>query len=198
MATTFIDVSLLTGAQFVFSFVLVWIIVYVILGITKIFENQKHLQGLLAIFIALLTLTSPKVLAVVSLVVPWFAIMFVFITLVMLGIMIFGVEMKQITAYITDKENPVMHFVMIISVIIVIGGLGAVFFSGDQPAVNGSTTVATQTGTQTVITSSGTTTSGTVAAVGPGALLATLFHPKLLGAMFVLLLGLFTVLMLVK
>lgn len=198
MATTFIDVSLLTGTQFIFSFVLVWIIVYVVLGITKIFESQKHLQGLLAVFIALLTLTSPKVLAVVSLIVPWFAIMFVFITLVMLGIMIFGVKMDDITKYIMDKENPIQNFVIIIAVIILLGGVGAVFFSGTPSANQGTTVLQTNTGTQTVITSSGTTTTGDVGGVGAGALLATLFHPKLLGAIFVLLLGLFTVLLLVK
>jgi len=190
MATTFIDVSLITGAQFIFSFVLVWIIVYAVLGFTKLFDTQQHLRGLLAIMAALLTLASPKVLTVVSLIVPWFSILFIFITMLLLGIMIFGVKGETISKWVEEKDNAVVNFVIIIAGIIFVAGLGYVFFSGSPADQSGSIGVN--------VTSSGTVATGNVGGTGPNALLATLFHPKVLGAIFVLLLGLFTILLLVK
>ncbi len=190
MATTFIDTSLLTGMQFIFSFILVWIIVYSVLGFTQLFKTNQGLRGLLAIMVALLTLASPKVLMVVSLIVPWFSILFVFIAMLLLGVMLFGIEGKTITKWVEEKDNVTVNFIIVVAGIIFIAGLGYVFFSG------GPTTQ--QNVTQTTITSAGTVTTADVGGTGAGALMATLFHPKVLGAIFVLLLGLFTILLLVK
>ena len=200
MASTFIDVGLITGAQFVFSFILVWIFTYVILGFTKLFEAQQNLRGLIALMAALLTLASPKVLSVVSLVVPWFSIIFILITFILLGLMIFGIPMSSITKMVADKENPVTNFVIIVFVIIFVAGLGFVFFSGggNTPAATTTTTTADGAVIVTEATTTGTGTGSNVGGTGAGALMATLFHPKVLGAIFVMLLGLFTVLLLVK
>ncbi len=191
MAATFLDIGILTNFQFVFSFVLVWCLVFAILGFTEIFKTAKHLQALISIMVALLTLLSPKLLQVISLIVPWFSILFIFVTLILLGIMMFGIDIKTIAGYVKSGDSSIVQQIVVISFIILIAGLGFVFFSGDATSPNSST----QTNISMV---GGTTASGAIDSIGPGALMATLFHPKLLGAIFVLLLGLFTVLLLVK
>jgi hypothetical protein len=179
----------------------VWIIVYALLGFTGFFKTQQHLRGLIAIMAALLTLASPKVLMVVSLIVPWFSILFVFIAMMLLGIMIFGVKAETITKWVEEKDNATVNFVIIIAAIIFVAGLGFVFFSdGGAPATNEGQIIIDQDGnTITTYDQEGNVIMpGSVGERGQSALMATLFHPKVLGAVFVLLLGLFTVMLLVK
>lgn len=190
---TFLDIGILSQAQLVFAFVLVWVMTYSILSYTKAFNLDNHLRALIAIFVALITLISPQVLQVITIIVPWFVLMFIFITFVLLAIMIFGVSNKDIADMMAKgaegSGNTIRYWIIIIGSIILIAALGYVFFQ-DEGGVG-----QTQT---TIDPATGVVAEGDVGTQGQGALFATLFHPRVLGLVFVMLLGLFAVLQLAR
>ncbi|HLP79397.1 MAG TPA: hypothetical protein VK158_02080 [Acidobacteriota bacterium] len=187
---TFLDIGLVSKASFIFAFILVWCIVYAVLSYSKTFEAKENIRALIALMVALLTMLSPPIVKIVSIIAPWFSLGFVFIFFLLVGIMMFGIDKNTVAEWVKGSGSglTIRYWIIIVSAIILVGALGAVFFSGDPTA-----------GTQTNISASeGTTTDGSVGSVGAGALMATIFHPKMLGAIFVMLLALFTVLQLAK
>ena len=189
---SFINIELLSNASFAFSFILVWIIMYALLSFTKFLEAQNSLRGLLAAVVAILVLLAPPVLVVVQLIVPWFALLFIFISFVLLGLMMFGIDKDQIKKYVSASSdggnNTVQLWVIIVSLIIFVSALGLVFFTPQSAD-------ATDT-TETVIAEDGTVT--TVGSRGPGAVEAIFFHPKVLGMLFIMLLATFACVQLAK
>ncbi|MFT4313321.1 MAG: hypothetical protein ACMXYA_02850 [Candidatus Woesearchaeota archaeon] len=186
----FIDLTVLVTFAPIFGFILVWSLVYGLLSFSKTIELPQHLRALIAVMIAIITLFVPQIMAALLLAVPWFTLMFVFIIFVLIALMAFGVTREEITKAFWAAEGSglaVRNGIIIISFIILAGVLGFVFFGGDSPALD------IGAGNVTIDSS-----QASVDEVGAGALLATIFHPKMLGVIFLMLISLFAVLQLAK
>jgi hypothetical protein len=178
---TVLDTGLLDKFSFVFSMLLIVVLIYGILEYSHFFgKDRTGLHILIAFLLGVILLLFPSVNEVISTITPWFVLMFIFILLMMIAYKILGATDADIkSAMITNKS--IIYWILIFSVIILLGGLGKVFLSGGQNSV-GLTVNESQVQTQS-----------DVGNVGTGALFATIFHPKVLGLIFLLLIGVFTI-----
>ncbi|MFT7615946.1 MAG: hypothetical protein ACI8Y7_000773 [Candidatus Woesearchaeota archaeon] len=203
---TFFDTSLVQGLHSVFAFILVWGVVYALLDKVKIFGDKKHLSAIISIMVALITLSLPNIIEIVTFIVPWFSLIFIFIAFMLVGIMIFGVTEKEIGEYVKGPTSSVAYWVIILSVIILFSAIGVTFFSPDG-GDSGIAIEPTALEAANQITAQGTTVSSNGAQVeigtevgtqGKQALVNTLFHPRVLALLFVMLMSVFAAMQLAK
>jgi hypothetical protein len=181
---TFLDISLLSRAELIFAFIFVWVGVYAVLLHTKWLGDKKNnIYAILAFAIALMTISTRSVLKVISVTIPWFVFMMLIAVMIILALMALGYSKGNITSTLMSREwsTPIVIWIVIISLIIVVAGLGSVFFTGDSEFSSDTNT--------TITLEDGTITTGDVGSRGSGALFATIFHPKVLGLIVVLLIG---------
>jgi hypothetical protein len=179
---TFLDVGLYKHFYVIFPVLLVFVTTFALLQKSKLFGDNKGIHSLIAICIALLMLFSPGVIAVISIMAPWFVLLFIFVLLVILGFMFLGVQDKSILDVVNSWGT--MHwFLLFFAIIIFIGAIASVYGSSMLPYSGGATGTAVTAGTNTT-TSTGDFNSN----VG-----RTIFHPKVVGLVFVLSVATFTI-----
>lgn len=177
-----LDLGLLDSLSVIFSMLLVFAIVYGVLAKSKVFGDNNGLHAIVGLVSALFLAFSPGVSQVIMTMVPWFVMMFIFFLLLLQFFSFMGVNENFLLENL-KKDKSIVTWVMIISFVILISSLGSVYFSGDSDSVAN-------------LDEDGFEPAGDVGDTGSGALFATLFHPKVLGAIIVLLLGTFTIMML--
>ena len=181
---TILDISIFQQVNVLFAVVFIWIIVFAVLSYTKILgEDQKYLNSLLALVIAALTLFTPELLIVLQIIIPWFIFAIILVVLVLAIFKTVGFGDDFIQGVITGKDwsGVIGTWVIIISLLIVLGGIGLVFFSGEKIIAD-----APQTPVSEDLQNQSPEEIGDR---GPGALLATIFHPKILGFIVVMIIG---------
>jgi hypothetical protein len=193
-----LDLSLLGNFSFLFSFFIVLVLTYVVLGVTNLFKEQKHLQTLLSFSIAFVILFATPALKLITFITQWFGVFFVFVMFILIAIMMFGIKSEDITNYIKKPSDggssSVVIAIVVIASLILLSGIGLLFFSGDVSQNSNAQTTTSQSSV------SGVSANGSASDTsrGPQALEATIFHPKVLGMIFILLFGMFTVQQLAK
>ncbi|MFW5746070.1 MAG: hypothetical protein ACOCWQ_00790 [Nanoarchaeota archaeon] len=181
---TFLDIGLLSGASTVFTLIMIWAIIYGILLYTKWLGEEKHnLYAIIAFAIAVLTISTRSIVQVFSTVIPWFVFAIFVGVFIILALMTVGYDKDMIAKTLKGKEwsSTIAIWTIVIAIIITIAGLGSVFFSGDG--------IAQEETNVTVSATDGTVTTGDVGETGRGALWATIFHPKVLGFIIVMLIS---------
>lgn len=183
---TVLDIGLLESFSPIFSMLLVIFLVYGILGYAKPFgEDKKGLYALIAFIIGLMMLMIPEMTELLVTITPWFVIMFIFIVFLLLAYGVFGAKEEDFMAALkSQKGNQIVVWIIVIGIIILLAGLGKVFFTGEQADME--------------VTADGTIQTGEVGTQGTSAFWATLFHPKVLGMIIVLLISVFTIMMLTQ
>lgn len=174
MATP-LDVTALQQFSGIFPFLLTLVLVYAILSMTAWFKDKKTLAALIAIIAAFITLLSPIAIKTINLMAPWFVLFVIFAILFVLAFMLFGFEQKAFTDFIISGEYGVGTWIMAIMLIIGIGSL--VYVVNEERGF-------------------AELTAENVSAVKPSesyGFWQTLFHPKVLGMVLVLLVALYTV-----
>jgi len=89
---TILDATLLHGFAGVFSFLLVFILVFAVLSMSKVFKLSSGLAALFAFSLSILTLFSPRAVAVIRLVTPWYVTFFFLIFMLILASLFFSGE----------------------------------------------------------------------------------------------------------
>jgi hypothetical protein len=87
---TFLDVTGLQYFSNLFAFLFVWLIVYALLSYTKALGNNQLIHALIGLIIGLFALFSPTVTGAIIFIAPWFALIFVFVMLIMVAGNMFG------------------------------------------------------------------------------------------------------------
>ena len=175
-----LDIGLLDKFSFLFTMLLVVVIVYGVLEYTKFFGDRQGLHIMFAFLVGVMLLLVPSVNQVISIITPWFILLFVFILLIIIAYKMLGATDADIKSAMSTNKS-IIYWILIFAVIILLGGLGKVFFSGGDNAIG---VTANETGVST---------AGEIGQTGVGAFYATLFHPKVLGLIFLLLIGVFTI-----
>lgn len=178
---TVLDVGLLGYFNVVFSFILVWALVFAMLQKTKVIGDKAGLNVLVAVAIAFLVSLSDNVVQVINFMIPWFTIAIIFFILLILIFQIFGATEKDIFAYI--KADRSVGWVIIGVVLVIIGAsfanvfgqtlTQASFEEGTTVTISGGTGVATPNFQQNIY--------------------ATLFHPKVLGMIVLFAVAIFAI-----
>lgn len=184
-----IDVEFLNNFSEVFVFLLIFSLVYGVLSKVNFFklgDKGKGLNAILAIAIALLTLVSTSIRAVIGTMVPWFFVLFLFFFLMLISTMIFGTKGETLEELV--KQPKVHTWIIIFGVIILLFSLGAGFGETlENEASNGRVDASIDSdSTSTGIDDELSTDTGNY----ESNLVRTLFHPKVLGLMLIGLIGL--------
>lgn len=177
---TVLDVSLLESFSQLFVMLLVIFLVYGILDYTKLFGERKGLHALIALFLGTTILFVPSVGELIAIIIPWFVVLFIFVIFLLLVYGIFGAKEEEFLGVLKSPQGKqIIFWVIFFGAIILLGGLGKVFFTGEEATVK--------------VTTEGTIQSGEVGETGTAAFWATLFHPKVLGMILILAIGIFTI-----
>ncbi len=119
----------------VFLFILIYAILYAVLSKTKIFGDSVNINAIVAFALAALFAALPGAMEFVSVIAPWFIVMVIVAFSVLLVFMFGGLKVDAIENIF--KNTSVYWTIIILSIIIVIGGLTVVygpFFVGGSPS----------------------------------------------------------------
>ncbi len=169
-----LDISVLKEFSGIFPFLLVMVLVYAVLMLSEWFKEHKAMAGIIALVMAFMTLMSNIAIKTINLMAPWFVLFVIFVILFMLVFMLFGFDIKSISKFVEGGEFGAGIWVMAIMIVIGLGSLLAV--------VNEEVGFTTLTGEN----ATGVSTSSY-------GFWQTLFHPKLLGMVLVLLIAFFAI-----
>tara|TARA_Y100000310_G_scaffold111013_1_gene109415 strand:- start:1438 stop:2001 length:564 start_codon:yes stop_codon:yes gene_type:complete len=181
MATP-IDTSLLSSFRVIFPFLLVFCIFYAMFLKTKIFGENKSLGAIIAFSLGIMAVLFPVVREVISLMAPWFVFLAFGILFISLMFMILGFNEGDIMGVFRSSRHDYLNVWIIgiglvifigslVSVISDFGGVGETDFSEGYEGAEGTSGQSQQ----------------------ESDFWNTLVHPTVLGMIFLLLVGAFTV-----
>ena len=162
---TILDVGILDHFVPVFVFVFVFVVFYAVLLKTKILGDNKGLISLASFAVALLFIITQAATEFVQLVTPWFAVLIIVIMCFLLIFMFLGIKPGAIAEAISN-EGTVW---VIIIILIILLGLALTKVVGPGIAA---------------ITQGEDTEEGFMGKIG-----TILFHPKILGVLFILIMA---------
>ena len=201
-----LDISILNSISVIFLFILIWVIVFGLLELVKIFgPDRKNLHAIIAFCIALLSVVSPGVVSFFSFFTPWFFVWVLFIFFVLFAARMFGGAQNEISNLI--KDSTVHIILIIVSVIIAFFALGHTMgqtLLEEQPGY-GSPELGHG---ETSLNSSSTNYISPTEPVLPDTpadsndyktnFILTIFHPKVLGMVFLLMVAAFTIMLIAR
>jgi hypothetical protein len=198
---TFLDIGLFSHFGPVFIVLVVFLLLFGMLEYIKVFgEGKRGLHALISMVIALMFLIYKVPSLMISMMVPWFVVFIIFIFFALLMVRMFAHGEADIKKLLGDPN--VYPFLIIILVLILFLALGNAFGQSLLSAGSGgqTTTVNSSTGgyTGSGLDSTSLDTTSTATPSFTTNLLNTLRHPKVLGLLFVFLVGAFTLLLLTK
>ncbi|MBU0536746.1 MAG: hypothetical protein KKE20_07295 [Nanoarchaeota archaeon] len=182
---TVLDSGLLEHFTIIFSLIFVIAIVYGIFSMGRVFGDNKGLHALIALVVGLLVIMVPDITGIISVMIPWFTLLFIFILFLIVTYKIFGATDSDVMS-VLKVDNVVIWVIIIIAIVIVIGSFSTVYgqkmlekTTGESAGTSGGTSSATTGDTGTASYESNVS--------------ATFFHPKVLGMIFILLVAVFTI-----
>lgn len=182
MVTPLESTVLLEKFSVIFTMILVMVVVYAIMQWTKMLGESKGVHMLIGLIFGLFVIMVPDISSLISVMIPWFVLLFIFILLMIMAYKIFGATDDDILGALKSSDKMIIYVVIIISIIIVIGSFSSVYgqkllSKGGGAVENG---VAPEPGS--------TATSSFTSNIG-----ATFFHPKVIGLIFIFLVAAFTI-----
>lgn len=165
---TFLDVSGLEYFSNFFVFIFVWLVVWALISYTKLFNNV--LAIIIGFIISLFVLISPIATGAVRIVAPWIAVILVFVVFI-------TIIMKSFGAVDAASLAPIKTIALMVVIIAII--VGALTYVREQTPVPGDTNY---TGVEDDYTRSSN----------------VIFHPKILGMLFIFAIAIFTIALLIK
>lgn len=164
---TFLDVSGLEAFSKIFIFVLVLLAIYAVFVNNKAFGGAKWIAWLIALVVAIFVILSDLASGIIRHITPWFAILFIFVIFITMASKLFGATGADIGEY---------KWILLVVVVLVFI-VGALTYVRDQTNVPGD---IDEDGNE-IIEDNYITTSNFV------------FHPKVMGIIFILLVAVFTI-----
>ena len=164
---TFLDVTGLQYFSSFFIFIFVWLIVYAVLIYSKVLGGNKFIHAIIGLVLALLVLFSPIATGAIQYIAPWFGLIFVFIILATVMLKIFGASPMEIEGYTQLKWGALV----IILLVLVVGVLSYV---REQIVIPGE-----EEGD-----------------IDYSKNISIILHPKVIGAIFILVIAVFTIVLL--
>ncbi|MBN1175258.1 hypothetical protein JXA48_01305 [Candidatus Woesearchaeota archaeon] len=198
---TFLDLALFQHVSSVFVFLFVFLIVYAFLNMSKIFKDVSGHNGIYAIValtVAFLSSFSSGFVSVVSTMAPWFTVIIVFIFLSFFVARMFTTDEKFFEDLI--KQGAIKWVLIITFVIILLVSISNSF--GQQVLEQGTgqtSTTVTQNASSSAYGTQSVNTGSSVATNDFGTnMTQTLFNPKILGMLLIILISFFTILLIAR
>lgn len=176
---TVLDVGLIKGLDSLWPFLLVFVLAYAVLSKSvPYFKENQFFSAVIAFLLAILGLFSPVVTKTLTTSAPWFILLMIFFFFVLVAFQTLGVKGDSITSIVTSEEygGIISMWVLALILIIVLGSLSAVISEQTPGGFIGLRNESIQ--------ETGSATEG---------FWGVLFHPKVLGLAFLLLISLYTI-----
>ena len=176
------DVGLLENFVIIFPFLLVWVIVFGVLSSTKTFGDNKGIHAIIGLTLAFLFVLSKDAVAAVNFASSWFVLLFLFIIFTIMAFKAFGASDSDVMSVIKHPEfRYIGTWIGIFAVGIMIASLSNVhgqrlLEEGNEEGI-------------TVQAGEGSVASGEF----QENVWNTIFHPKVLGLIVMLLIASFTI-----
>lgn len=164
---TFLDVSGLQAFSQIFVFVLVILAVYAVFAYNNAFGGAKWIAWLIAFVVAIFVILSDLLTGLIQHIAPWFAVLFIFVIFITMASKIFGATTSDVAEYKW----------ILFAVVIIIFIVGSLLYIRKEITVPGD---LDEEGNE-IKEASYVTTSNFI------------FHPKIMGIIFVLLVAVFTI-----
>jgi len=198
---TFLDIGLFPHFESIFIVLIVFLLLFGLFEYIKVFgEGKKGLHAIISLVVALMFLVYRIPSLMVGMMVPWFTVIIIFIFFTLLMVRIFNVGESDLTKLIKDAN--VYPWIIIFAALILFLALGSAFGQNllEQGEPEMASSNATTEGTYYPESTEGLTAETTSTATPSFAtnLLNTLRNPKVLGLLFVMLVGAFALLFLTK
>jgi hypothetical protein len=177
---TFLDIGLFQHFKIIFPLLFVLVLIYALLEYTHFLGNNKAIHAFIALMFALMVSFSGIAIDSINNMAPWFVILFLFVIFSMLTFMSFGYKTEDIMSTLVRKDfRWVLNIVGAVVLMIVLGSVLSEVSKRGGVGTYGSSN-------ETAEVTSGTSQQS-------DAFYKTLFHPKVLGMVFVLLVMTFAV-----
>jgi hypothetical protein len=188
MATPAINLELLEHFAPILLMILVFAIVYGLFQWAKILGDNKVLHGIIAFIISLfVSIFSESARTVVRILVPWLSVLAIALVFGIMLYKVFGATDDDVRSVIRNRTD-IQWTLFIVILIIVLYALSQAFGQQQLDTNNPNATV--------VIPNPGTTNTGSSSFNQN--LGATIYHPKVVGTLFLLIIGAMTVAFLSK
>jgi len=140
--------------------------------------DKKSMNAIIAMIVGFLVSMSSGVVAVIQSFTPWFTMLLILIFFILFAVRMFGVSSETITAEIT-KKSAIVTWILILTAVILLFSLGSGFGQKTlEQGQTGGSTISVQTNATTVPTDTGSFSQN---------LYNTLYHPKVLGLILIML-----------
>ena len=191
----FLDIGVLENFSIVFVFILIFAIIYAISEKVNLFGDNKGMYGIISLVVAFLLILSEKAVILINFMTPWFIVLFLFLFLSIFALKMFGFSDSDASALI--KNERFFPYIIVIIIIIVIAAFSNMFGQsllekGEHDTIN-----VDDNGEEIQEYESSETTSTQTDSFGQN-VLNTIIHPKVLGMILVMAIGLFTLIFLTK
>lgn len=186
---TFLDISILGHFTSVFTFLLVFVILFGMLEVFKLFgDGHRGLHAMIALAIGFIVIFSSGVVTVIQTFTPWFVIVILLIFFILFAVRMFGVSAAEVTQGF-HNNSVILTFILIFAAIIILFSLGAGFGQNslDQGAQPG-----TAVNTTNVTVNPGSTSTNNFSQN----LYNTIYNPKVLGLILIMLIAVIAMLFL--
>ncbi len=192
---TVLDVGLLRYFNIIFVWIFIFVIFYAGLNKFKWLTEDKGLNAIIALCVSVAVLFAKPAVDMILVTLPWFIVVIIMLFIILTVLMFMGIKGEAITEYMGGKDWSTPQYVILITMIVIVA-IGSVTVFGNKigpGASSGSTGEITYT-TTTITTESGELVEVTTPAKAvESGTKATLFHPKVLGLAFLLLIMFFTI-----
>lgn len=180
--SSIIDLGIIEGLQPLFIFLIVFAVVFGILSGTKLLGTSKSIHAIIALVLGLITIISANLIKVISIMIPWFIILAIFLILVLIAMKTAGVPDDQI---VEAAQNASVYWtIIIIALVIIVGSLASVYGQQELGVTKSNTTQLTFGEGGEPITATDDFDHN---------VRATFYHPKVLGFILFILIGLLTI-----
>lgn len=196
---TFLDIGILKNFSIVFTWLLIYVVVFGVLEWKNPFgKDKKGFNVMVALAISFLGILSTSARYFIEFVTPWFLVMAIVIFLILMIVRMFGLSDGSVENIIQD--NMAHTWLIVLSIFIVLMALGASF--GQQLLETGTGVAPPPTGPVAPVGSEVPSTIDQVSTIQRGPTTTPSFgenalqifvHPKVLGMVFILLLATFTI-----
>ncbi|MAE13812.1 hypothetical protein CMO92_04560 [Candidatus Woesearchaeota archaeon] len=190
---TLLDIGLFQHFGIVFMFLLIFFLFYGILSYLNVLgKDNKGLHAWIALALAALFVMSDVAVLTLGFVTPWFILLALVIFLILISFRMMGVSETDILN--AAKVNEVKWTIIIVGIIIVLFALGNAMGQGLLEEQDGTGSVGGNTEIigEDVVPGGIEVSSDTDTGDYQSNLVNTIFHPKVLGLLFILLIATFT------
>ena len=120
-----LDIGLIQYFDIVFPFLLIALLVYAVLQKTGIIGKSIAVNSVVAVCAAIIAILSDTVVQMITFITPWFVVVFIFFTLLLLVFQIMGAKDGDFELAVRDKA--VQWVIIGIGLVIIFAGFATVF-----------------------------------------------------------------------